>query len=68
MKHKMAYTHDGYTLFVKHITLKNKPDTTYPMYFFSKKLPKSGEPCDLPEGYTVGKNEKTGFLYLKKRK
>ena len=61
----MPYTHDGYTLYVKYITLKDGKQ--YPMYFFSKKTPKSGNPCDMPDGYVVGKNEKTGFLYLKKQ-
>jgi len=62
----MAYEQDGFTLFVKYIKLNNGKE--YPMYFFSKKLPKSGEPCDLPDGYEVGKNEKSGFMYLKKIK
>ena len=62
----MPYEQNGYTLYVKHIHLKNTPDKTYPMYFFSKKTPKSGDPCDLPIGYIVGINEKTSFMYLKK--
>jgi hypothetical protein len=35
------------------------------MYFFSKGTPKRGTPCDLPEGYKVEVNKRTGLPYLK---
>jgi len=35
------------------------------MYFFSKGTPKRGEPCDMPTGYLVGINKRTGLPYLK---
>ena len=61
------YKHGEYTLHKKDITLKGT-GKQYPMYFFSKKQPKSGEPCDLPEGYIVKVNPKTGLPFLKKEK
>ena len=63
----MVYEQENYKLYVKYIKLKGNPDKEYPMYFFSKKTPKSGTPCDLPENYVVIKNEKTGLLFLKKK-
>ena len=62
----MVYTHGDYTLHSREIILKSngKKQT---MYFFSKKKPKSGTPCDKPEGYSVGVNGRTGLPYLKKK-
>ena len=61
----MAYTHQGWTLYTRDVTLKGGRRQT--IYFFSKRTPKSGKPCDLPNGYTVGVNRRTGLPYLKKR-
>lgn len=61
----MPFTHDGYTLFKKDVILKGGREQT--IYFFSKKLPKSGDPCDKPENMEVGVNKKTGLPYLKKK-
>lgn len=60
----MPYKHDGYTLHSRDVDLKNGGTQT--IYFFSKKEPKSGEPCELPNGYAVGVNGVTGLPYLKK--
>ena len=60
----MAYTTDGYTLHKRSVTLKGGRVQT--IYFFAKNPPKSGEPCDMPPGYVVGKNPKTGLPYLKR--
>lgn len=62
----MAYTHDGYTLFTKEIEWGPKSNKSKRnIYFFSKKLPKSGTPVDeLPEGMKVKVNLKTGLPVL----
>ena len=60
----MAYMHDGWTLYNRDVTLKGGRQQT--IYFFSKRTPKSGTPCDKPPGYIVGVNKRTGLPYLKK--
>ncbi|MEF8879702.1 MAG: hypothetical protein V5A64_04855 [Candidatus Thermoplasmatota archaeon] len=62
----MAYTHNGWTLYKRDVQLKGGKNQT--IYFFSKKTPKSGTPCDKPSGYTVGVNKRTGLPYLKKNR
>ena len=62
----MAYTYEGWTLYKREVTLRGGRNQT--IYFFSKRKPKSGTPCDLPKGYKVGVNERTGLPYLKKKK
>jgi len=37
------------------------------IYFFSKRTPKSGKPCDKPDNMIVGVNKRTGLPYLKKK-
>ena len=61
----MVFKHDGYTLFSRNVVLRGGREQV--IYFFSKKLPKSGEPCDKPDNMVVGVNEKTGLPYLKKK-
>ncbi len=60
----MPYTHNGYTLYKRDVDLKNGGTQT--IYFFSKKTPKSGNKCDMPDGYEVGVNDTTGLPYLRK--
>ena len=60
----MAYTMGDYTLHKREVILKG--GRTQTIYFFAKKIPKSGEPCDMPPGYEVGRNAKTGLPYLKR--
>jgi hypothetical protein len=60
----MPYTLDGYTLHKREVVLKG--GRTQTIYFFAKKVPKSGKPCEMPPGYKVGKNPKTGLPYLKR--
>ena len=60
----MAYMHDGWTLYKRDVTLKGGRQQT--IYFFSKREPKSGSPCEKPPGYSVGVNKRTGLPYLKK--
>jgi len=35
------------------------------MYFFSKRTPNRGTPCDMPNGYVVEVNKRTNLPYLK---
>jgi hypothetical protein len=61
----MVYTYEGWTLYTRSVNLKGGRKQT--IYFFSKRLPKSGIPCDLPNGYAVGVNKRTSLPYLKKK-
>lgn len=61
----MTYTYEGWTLYTRDVKLKGGRNQT--IYFFSKKSPKSGKPCDKPANYTVGVNKRTGLPYLKKK-
>ncbi len=60
----MVYTHNGWTLFTRPVTLRG--GMTQQIYYFSKHKPKSGKPTDMPKGYKVGVNKKTGLPYLAK--
>jgi hypothetical protein len=60
----MAYTYEGYTLHKKDVILRGGRKQT--IYFFSKRKPKSGTPCEKPANYSVGVNKRTGLPYLKK--
>ncbi len=61
----MAYEQDGYTLHAREVELKGGHKQI--VYFFSKRAPKSGYPVDLPDGYAVAVNKRTGLPYLRKR-
>jgi hypothetical protein len=63
---KKIYRYGKYILYTKIVTLKS--GLQLPIYFFSRKQPKSGHPIDLPEGYTVEENKKSHMPYLKKTK
>jgi hypothetical protein len=60
----MAYQHEDYTLHARRVKLKGGHEQT--IYFFSKRQPKSGDAVDLPEGYDVAVNKRTGLPYLRK--
>lgn len=60
----MAYKHGDYTLHCRDVKLKGGREQK--IYFFSKKVPKSGSPCEKPSNMTVGVNKRTGLPYLKK--
>ena len=60
----MPFQHNGYTLHTRDVTLNGGRRQT--IYYFSKKKPKSGKPCEMPTGYKVGVNKATGLPYLKK--
>lgn len=61
----MVYTHERWTLYTRNVCLKG--GRTLRIYFFSAVGSKSGTPCDLPEGYSVGVNKRTGLPYVKKK-
>jgi hypothetical protein len=56
---QMAYEYDGWTLYVRDVKLKN--GNVHTIYFFSKKIPKSGTACDLPANKKVVIDRKFGF-------
>jgi ERCC4-type nuclease len=61
-----GYRYDNYTLFEKEIVGKSGKNRT--VRFFSKADPEDGKPIELPKGYEVKENKKTGVPYLKKKK
>lgn len=60
----MVYEKDGYKLYRRRVKLRSGHVQT--IYFFSKRVPLSAEASDLPRGYRVAVNAKTGLPYLKK--
>ena len=61
----MGFEYQGWQLYTRIVVLKG--GRKQPIYFFSKRSPKSGEKCDKPEAYEVGVNKRTGLPYLKKK-
>lgn len=59
-----VYRFGKYTLYKREVNLKSGRKLT--IYFFSEKEPKSGKPCDLPDGYRVEINKISKMPYLKK--
>jgi alkylated DNA repair dioxygenase AlkB len=60
----MPFEQDGYTLHKRDVVLKGGRNQT--IFFFARAKPKSGIPSELPLGYKVGVNKRTGLPYLKK--
>jgi hypothetical protein len=62
----MTYTYKGWILHTREVNLKG--GKSQKIYFFSKSNPKTGIPCDLPEGYRVkeAKTKGSGMPYLTK--
>ena len=63
---RMVYKHGEWTLYKRDVKLKGGKWQT--IYFFSRRTPKSGKPCDLPDGYEVGVNKRTGLPFLRKKR
>ena len=63
----MGYKQEKWKLYKRNVQLKGGKKQI--IYFFSKKIPKSGMECDLPEGYIVKKIKNTGsnMPYLRKK-
>jgi hypothetical protein len=60
----VAFTHNGYTLHAREVALKGGHKQV--IYFFSQRRPQSGIPVEMPEGYALAVNKRTGLPYLKK--
>jgi hypothetical protein len=61
----MVFEYKGWTLYTREVILKG--GRKQPIFFFSKRKPKSGTACDKPNNYVVGENKRTGLPYLKKK-
>jgi len=59
-----TFTYGEYTLYSKLVRLKSGKIQI--IYFFSKKIPKSGRPAVFPDGYKVEVSMRSGLPYLKK--
>lgn len=59
------FTYGDYALYGRDVVLKNN-NGTQRIYFFAKAEPKSGEPCNMPNGYKVEVSPRTGMPLLKK--
>ncbi|MCK4366092.1 MAG: hypothetical protein KAW45_08570 [Thermoplasmatales archaeon] len=66
LKELKGFKHGDYTLYEKEIETKSGDKRT--VRFFSKGEPDGSEPIDLPDGYEIKENRKTGVPYLKKKK
>jgi len=64
-KEEQIFRYGEWTLYVRMVTLKND-EKERPIYFFSKKTPKSGTPTAMPEGYEVGISDRSNMPYLQK--
>jgi len=70
-KKSKQYKHGSYTLYKKDVKTKSKKSkkkSKKEVYFFSKQKRNKAEPSDLPKGFEVKINRKTGVPYLRKKK
>ena len=65
----LPYKYNQWTLYCREVRFKvgKKTGPVRTIYFFSIKKPRSGTPCDMPEGYKVVTNNRTGMPLLKKK-
>lgn len=64
----MVYIYERWTLYSRDVNLKGGKKQT--IFFFAKNKPKSGTPCDMPQGYRLLKTDKkrgSGMPYLTKK-
>ena len=61
-----GFKYGDYTLYEREIETKDNKKQV--VRFFSKAEPEGARPIELPEGYEVKENAKTGVPYLKKKK
>jgi len=61
-----AYTYQEYTLYKRETGKQSGKKTT--IHFFSRQKPDHGHPAQLPDGYQIAVNKKTGIPYLRKKK
>lgn len=64
-KEDNVYQYGEYTLYSKDVKLRSGRIQT--IYFFSRKTPVSGRPCNKPDNFIVNINPKSGMPYLKKK-
>jgi len=60
-----TFQYNDYKLYKKTIIINDEEKRT--IHFFAKEPPELGEPTDLPEGYEVKINRKTGVPYIRKK-
>ena len=65
-KETKTYRYGDYALYRKEI--KVGPGKKRTIHFFSRTEPEDGGPVNLPEGYEVKVNKKTGVPYIRKKK
>ena len=65
-KETKTYRYGDYALYRKEI--KVGPGKKRTIHFFSRTEPEDGGPVDLPDGYEVKVNKKTGVPYIRKKK
>jgi hypothetical protein len=63
---KSTCTYKGYTLYKRETGNQREGKKT--IHFFSKEKPDNSRPVQLPDGYQISVNKKTGIPYLKKKK
>jgi len=63
---RSACTYKGYVLYKRETGKYSGKKTT--IHFFSKEKPEMAHPVELPDGYQIAVNKKTGIPYLKKKK
>jgi hypothetical protein len=61
----VAFEKNGYTLYARTQLARGKHKST--VYFFSKRKPVVGDPIDVPEGYIVGVDRRSGVPFLDKK-
>jgi hypothetical protein len=61
----VAFERSGYTLYAREQRARGEKFQT--IYFFSKRKPIVGTSVDLPDGYVVAIDRKTGIPYLRKK-
>jgi hypothetical protein len=60
-----VFERNGYTLYAREQRVRGEKFQT--VYFFTKRKPVVGKPVDVPEGYLVAIERKTGIPYLRKK-
>ena len=60
----MKYKYEDWILYKKDISLRCNVIKT--LYFFSKRTPNSGTPCELPDGFKPVISVRTGLPLLEK--
>jgi hypothetical protein len=61
-----VFTYGEFTLYRKEIVLQSNKKRI--IHFFSKNTPEDGEKVELPDGYKVKTNKKTGVPYISRKK